>query len=118
MSTPMPPPSQHAAPAQAPYGGGRRLNKVALYLLGTAVAIFLLIMAMVANDRANPKLQEADTIRRHGNTSLFARELAGDRPVLALVPVLIALFLFVRYCGETRGLDLRDLEASPADASS
>jgi putative MFS transporter len=33
--------------------------------------------------------------------------------VLALVPVLIALFLVVRYCAETRGRDLRDLEARP-----
>src|SRR5687768_17705143 len=80
MSTPIPPITRHAAPTQAPYGGGVRLNKVALYLLGTAVAIFLFIMAMVANDRANPKQREADTPRRHGNTSLFASELAGDRP--------------------------------------
>jgi putative MFS transporter len=33
--------------------------------------------------------------------------------VLALVPVLIALFLVVRNCAETRGRDLRDLEARP-----
>jgi putative MFS transporter len=30
--------------------------------------------------------------------------------VLALVPVLLSLFLVVRYCAETRGRDLRDLE--------
>jgi putative MFS transporter len=30
--------------------------------------------------------------------------------VLALVPVLLALLLVVRYCAETRGRDLRDLE--------
>jgi len=30
--------------------------------------------------------------------------------VLALVPVLISLFLVMRYCAETRGRDLRDLE--------
>ena len=33
--------------------------------------------------------------------------------VLALVPVLISLFLVIRYCAETRGRDLRDLEARP-----
>ncbi len=33
--------------------------------------------------------------------------------VLALVPVLLSLFLVVRYCAETRGRDLRDLEARP-----
>ena len=31
--------------------------------------------------------------------------------VLALLPVLASLFLVVRYCTETRGRDLRDLEA-------
>jgi putative MFS transporter len=34
---------------------------------------------------------------------------------LALVPVVVAAVLVVRYCGETRGTDLRDLERpSPA----
>jgi putative MFS transporter len=33
--------------------------------------------------------------------------------VLALVPVLLALVLVVRHCGETRGRDLRDLELDP-----
>jgi putative MFS transporter len=34
--------------------------------------------------------------------------------MLALVPVLISLFLVVRYCAETRGRDLRDLEDQSA----
>jgi len=33
--------------------------------------------------------------------------------VLALVPALLALLLVVRYGVETRGRDLRDLEAQP-----
>ena len=33
--------------------------------------------------------------------------------VLALVPVLLALFLVIRHCAETRGRDLRDLEGQP-----
>jgi len=33
--------------------------------------------------------------------------------VLALVPVLLSIVLVVRYCGETRGTDLRDLERQP-----
>lgn len=33
--------------------------------------------------------------------------------VLALVPVLLALFLVVRYCTKTRGRDVRDLEGQP-----
>jgi putative MFS transporter len=38
--------------------------------------------------------------------------------VLALVPVLAALVLVARYGAETRGRDLRDLEARGADARS
>ena len=33
--------------------------------------------------------------------------------VLALIPVLFSLFLVMRYCAETRGRDLRDLEGQP-----
>jgi putative MFS transporter len=33
--------------------------------------------------------------------------------VLALVPVSVSLVLVIRYCGETRGSDLRDLERRP-----
>jgi putative MFS transporter len=32
---------------------------------------------------------------------------------LALAPVLVSLVLVIRYCGETRGSDLRDLERRP-----
>jgi len=33
--------------------------------------------------------------------------------LLALVPVLLSMVLVIRYCGETRGTDLRDLERQP-----
>jgi type IV secretion system protein VirB10 len=42
--------------------------------------MFLLIVGLVAMDRANPKQTEEETPRRQGNTSLFAKELVGDRP--------------------------------------
>jgi putative MFS transporter len=38
----------------------------------------------------------------------------GWAAVLALVPVLLSLFLVIRYCTETRGRDLRDLEGQTA----
>jgi MFS transporter, putative metabolite:H+ symporter len=34
--------------------------------------------------------------------------------LLALVPVLLSMVLVIRYCGETRGTDLRDLERQPS----
>lgn len=88
MSQTMPP---SVSPAQAQNGGGRRVNHLPLYLIGAVIAIFLLIVGLVAMDRANPKQKEAETPKRHGNTSLFAKELAGDRPdgiIAASSPVL------------------------------
>ena len=77
MSQTMPP---SVSPAQARTGGVRRVNTLPLYLIGIVVAMFLLIVGLVAMDRANPKQSEEETPRRQGNTSLFAEELAGDRP--------------------------------------
>src|SRR5450432_3426357 len=37
----------------------------------------------------------------------------GWAAVLALVPVLLSFFLVIRYCTETRGRDLRELEGQP-----
>ncbi|SDA23355.1 type IV secretion system protein VirB10 [Nitrosospira sp. Nsp18] len=77
MSQTMPP---SVSPGQARTGGGRRVNNLPLYLIGIVVAMFRLIVGLVAMDRANPKQTEEETPRRQGNTSLFAKELAGDRP--------------------------------------
>jgi type IV secretory pathway VirB10-like protein len=60
-------------------GGVRRVNNLPLYLIGVAAAIFLLIMALVAMDRSQPKQAASDTGKRSGSSSLFARELAGSR---------------------------------------
>lgn len=67
------------SPNQASSGGVRRVNNVPLYLIGVAVAIFLSIMALVAMDRSGAKQAESDKVRQRGNTSLFAKELAGER---------------------------------------
>jgi type IV secretion system protein VirB10 len=66
-------------PDQLPSGGVRRVNNLPLYLIGVAAAIFLLIMALVAVDRSQIKQVAPDTARRNGNSSLFARELAGEQ---------------------------------------
>ncbi|SOD42745.1 TrbI/VirB10 family protein [Nitrosovibrio sp. Nv4] len=76
MSNPM---SPATPPLQVPSGGVRRVNNLPLYLIGVAVVLFLGIMALVAMDRSNTKQRETDTVKRSGNTALFATELAGDR---------------------------------------
>ena len=76
MSNPM---SPAASPNQMQRGGVRRVNNLPIYLIGVAVAIFLGIMALVAMDRASTRQGNADTIKKNGNTSLFAKELAGER---------------------------------------
>ena len=67
------------SPNQALRGGVRRVNNLPIYLIGVAVAIFLGIMALVAMDRSQSKPAGTDTVKRNGNTALFAKELAGDR---------------------------------------
>lgn len=60
--------------------GVRRVNNVPMYILGGVVACFLLIMALVAADRA-AKQNEKDeaTKQKAGNASMFAKELVGDQ---------------------------------------
>ena len=76
MSHPMP---ATVSPNAGQSGGVRRVNNLRLYLIGVAAAIFLLIMALVAMDRAQPRQASPDVVKRTGNSSLFARELAGER---------------------------------------
>jgi type IV secretion system protein VirB10 len=82
MSNPMSPMSPAASPNQVPQKWGvRRVNNLPLYLLGVAAAIFLVIVALVAMDRANRKHAE-ESARTSGsanrNASLFAQEIAGE----------------------------------------
>ena len=60
--------------------GIRRVNNRPLYILGSLVALFLLIMVMVAMDRAaNQNAQNRGKKNSTGSTALFAKELAGNR---------------------------------------
>ena len=79
MSDPM---SPAASPGQVQQKWGvRRVNNLPLYLLGVAAAIFLVIVALVAMDRANRKHAE-ESARTGGNAngsaSVFAQEIAGE----------------------------------------
>ena len=79
MSDPM---SPAASPGQVQQKWGvRRVNNLPLYLLGVAAAVFLVIVALVAMDRANRKHAE-ESARTGGNAngsaSVFAQEIAGE----------------------------------------
>ncbi len=63
----------------------RRVNNLPLYLLGVAAAIFLVIVALVAMDRANTRHAQ-ETAKSSGNASVFANEIAGERKEGMIAP--------------------------------
>lgn len=87
--------------------GVRRVNNVPVYIVVGALAIFLLIMALVASDRAAQQNQPGHVTEtgKGGSTVMFAKEIAGDQkdgivqaklapqaaPALAAVPGSIAV---------------------------
>ncbi|PIL38898.1 conjugal transfer protein TrbI [Massilia psychrophila] len=63
-----------------PSGGIRRVNNMPVYIVGTLIAVFLLIMVLVAMDRAKNQNRSAEQQQvKAGTTTMFAKELAGDR---------------------------------------
>lgn len=70
--------------------GVRRVNDLPMYLLGTVVGLFLLVMAMVAADRAaKQRSLSHDPKGSAGNTSMFAKEIAGEQTGGIIPPALI-----------------------------
>lgn len=60
-------------------GGVRRVNNMPVYILGALMGSFLLIMALVAADRAAQQNEPADTKQKQGgSTSVFAKDIAGS----------------------------------------
>jgi type IV secretion system protein TrbI len=60
-------------------GGVRRVNNVPVYILGATVGTFLLIMMLVAADRASKQNgQTSAPPERAGSASMFAKEVVGD----------------------------------------
>lgn len=59
--------------------GVRRVNNLPVYLVGGAMGIFLLVMALVAWDRSAQQNHPADQLdAKAGSTSMFASEIAGS----------------------------------------
>lgn len=65
--------------APARHRGVRRVNNMPMYIVGGLVAIFLLIMALVAMDRASDDRGAADTEKSAGSTAMFAHAITGNR---------------------------------------
>jgi type IV secretion system protein VirB10 len=85
MSDPL---SPAASPDRLPQKWGvRRVNNLPLYLVGTAAAIFLLMVMLVAMDRANSRHQQ-ETVKASGNAALHASEIAGDHQGGMIAPAL------------------------------
>ncbi|MGK5078741.1 TrbI/VirB10 family protein [Janthinobacterium sp. HLX7-2] len=73
--------------------GVRRVNNLPVYLIGGAMGIFLLVMALVAWDRSAQQNRPVDPLEaKAGSTSMFAKEIAGSEkdgfvaPAKATVP--------------------------------
>jgi type IV secretory pathway VirB10-like protein len=60
--------------------GVRRVNNIPMYILGGVLIAFLIMMGIVAADRAAKQNNDADEQHlKTGNTSMFAKEIAGDQ---------------------------------------
>ena len=73
----------HMSPNQSPgtmSNGTRRVNQVPMIMMGVVLMTFMIVMALVAMDRAeqqNHKVEEMPVVA--GNSDTAAREIVGDR---------------------------------------
>ena len=94
MRDPLDPMAPEASPGTlSKRSGVRRVNNVPMYLLGGVMIAFVLMMMVVAADRAaKQKRPEGGAPEKAGSTTLFAREIAGEQtggmipPAARLVP--------------------------------
>lgn len=66
--------------------GGRRVNNVPIWIVGGLMCAFLVIMMLVAFDRANPKMEEAQLPMAKKNNVNFAQSIIGDNTVGMIPP--------------------------------
>jgi len=60
--------------------GVRRVNNVPLYIIGAAVFVFLIVMMLVAADRADQQNRPEEAGKdKGGNASMFANQIAGNQ---------------------------------------
>jgi type IV secretory pathway VirB10-like protein len=71
--------SPDASPGQAPGKSGvRRVNNLPLYIVGALMCGFLVVMVLVAMDRAAQQTPSSKKDEKAGSTSMFANEIAGN----------------------------------------
>lgn len=75
------PMSPDASPDQVSKRSGvRRVNNLPVYIVGGSMSVFLLVMVLVAADRAAQQNRPPDgKDEKAGSTSMFANELAGSQ---------------------------------------
>jgi type IV secretory pathway VirB10-like protein len=72
------PMSPDASPGQAPGKiGVRRVNNLPLYIVGALMCAFLVVMVLVAMDRAAQQTPSSKKDEKSSSTSMFANEIAG-----------------------------------------
>ncbi|MEI7997109.1 MAG: TrbI/VirB10 family protein, partial [Methylococcaceae bacterium] len=73
--------SPDASPGEAtPHTGVRRVNNLPMYIVGGLMTVFLIVMVLVAADRAAQQNRQASAKdEKTGSTSLFANEIAGSQ---------------------------------------
>lgn len=94
MSETADPMAPDASPGERSSASGvRRVNNLPLYLLGSVMIAFLVVMMLVAAERAERQNRpENGTAEKVGNTTMFAKALAGEHtggmipPAAALAP--------------------------------
>lgn len=72
---------EHMSPDVSPdqSSGVRKVNRVPMYILGGALTVFLVVMMLVAMDRAEKQNRPAEAAKeKGGNTSMFANQIARD----------------------------------------
>ncbi|MGL4447821.1 MAG: TrbI/VirB10 family protein [Aeromonas sp.] len=78
-------PAEQMTPAASPNSvskssGVRRVNNLPMYLFATVAALFLLVMALVAMDRASQQTRTSSAApSKAGNSRLFAEQIVGQQ---------------------------------------
>ena len=72
--------SPDASPGEVtPNTGVRRVNNLPMYIVGGLITVFLIVMVLVAADRAAQQNRQASAKEEKlGSTSMFANEIAGS----------------------------------------
>jgi type IV secretion system protein VirB10 len=96
---PADPMSPDASPGDAPKKSGvRRVNNLPMYIIGALVSVFLIVMMLVASDRAAQQHRKApEKVEKSASASMFANAIVGSQkdgiipPEKAMPPAMAAI---------------------------